>query len=138
MSIDYQRIADEVDLGGAIGYDTITASFTEGDGLARSVTTFMSVQDRDRIVAAILDSDWLRLRDAKKFDEGRHAVIDHAMKRVQADDGPLDGYIDQHAVAIGGGRIPNPYYRDGEPQQEKRRQALHELMSLSDELGEES
>lgn len=56
-----------------------------------------------------LDAQNRRSAQAEAWEDGRQAVIDFLMDRVHEEDGPADGTIDQHAVAIGAKRIPNPY-----------------------------
>jgi hypothetical protein len=75
----------------------------------------------DRVNAAALDAAKSyvtaiseKLEEAEQelaktaWDEGRTAVIKHGSKHVQNDE-PLEGFIDQHAIAVGGSKLVNPY-----------------------------
>lgn len=112
MTNDLLNTPEARALEAAIGYDTITASFPE-NGIPRAVTTYMAVEDRDRIVTSILASDFIRHIRREAFNEGRTAVISYAAKHVQ-DDEPFEGFIDQHIVVIGGSKIRNPHETDEE------------------------
>lgn len=66
-------------------------------------------QARSRASSNDLEARHRRSAQAEAWEDGRQAVIDYLMDRVHEEDGPADGTIDQHAVAIGAARIRNPY-----------------------------
>lgn len=66
-------------------------------------------QARSRASSNDLEARHRRSAQAEAWEDGRQALIDYLMARVHEEDGPADGTIDQHAVAIGAMRIRNPY-----------------------------